>query len=512
MTIRLDGESLTIADVVRVARGGEKLEIGLKGQERILACRALVEKLVAGDQPIYGVTTGIGELARIRITPEQSGEMQRRIVLSHSAGTGRVLDAEDVRAAMAIRANVMCKGCVGMRLESVRTYVEMVNRSVVPMVYEKGSVGTSGDLSPMSQLAEVVLGTGQAFYRGELMPGAEAMRRAGLEVVSPSYKEGLGLINGPQMMAGQACLLLTDAVRILKNGLVSSAMAIDALRGRPVAFDAALHALRPFNGQNAAAAAIRKLIEGSEIIADSSGKVQDGYSVRATPQVFGPSIDTIRWAMEILSTEINSGSDNPLFFPEEGVQRAGANFHGQHIGLAMDYAAIAMSEIADLSERHTNRMLNPVLSNGLPDFLVEGKGLNSGLMVAQYTAAAMVSENKILSHPASVDSISVSADQEDHVSMGPNAVRKFREILDNVSGVLAIEMMCAAQAFDFRAPRKPSGPHRAAWRTIRSRVPHLDDDRPLHGDIKAIKEMIGDGSILSAVEEVSGPISLEWAR
>jgi histidine ammonia-lyase len=323
-----------------------------------------------------------------------------------------------------------------------------------------------------------------------------------------TYKEGLGLINGSQMCTGESALLLMDSRRLLKNAFIASAMTIDALKGVPKAYDARLHAVRPHHGQNLVAKHMRTLMADSEIIAEKSGKVQDGYSMRCTPQVLGPSVDVWHYAASQIATEMNSAADNPLFFPEDNVHLAGGNFHGQCIGLAMDFLGIAMSEVANLSERHTNRLLNPVLS-GLPDFLVEGRGLNSGLMVAQYTAAALVSENKVLSHPATVDSISVSADQEDHVAMTPIAVRKCREILKNVGAVLAIEMMSAAQAFDFRKPLKPGKGNRVAYEVIRQHVSHLQDDRVLYPDINIIAALVRENTILKAVEEKVGELALQ---
>jgi histidine ammonia-lyase len=333
------------------------------------------------------------------------------------------------------------------------------------------------------------------------------MERAGVKPTDLTYKEGLGLINGSQMMTAGAALLVYDAERILKNAMIASAMALDALRAVERAFNPLVHRVRPYPGQNAVAGNLLRLFDGSEIMANKSGKVQDGYSMRCTPQVMGPSLDTLEHARRIINIELNAAADNPLFFGEEGEYFAAGNFHGQGIGMVVDFLCIAMSEVANLSERHTNRLLNPVLS-GLPDFLVEGKGLNSGLMVAQYTAAALVSENKVLSHPASVDSISVSADQEDHVSMGPIAVRKCTEILKNVRTVLAIEMMSAAQAFEFHEGRRPGRGTGIAYDLIRTKVPKLVDDRVLHPDIEAIRQMIEDCMILDAVEAEVGSLKL----
>jgi len=507
MEVVLDGNSLSIEKICAVAREGAKVSVSPAAYEKAQRSRDVIERFVAEGQAIYGVTTGIGEFARIRISTEQSGELQRRIIYSHSAGTGDPQPEDVVRAAMLCRANTLSKGYSGVRRCLIDTVLEMINKGVVPFVNEKGSLGTSGDLSPLSQFAEVALGEGRAFYKGEFMPGAEAMKKAGVKPTDLTYKEGLGLINGSQMMTGGAALLVYDAERVLKNALIASAMALDALRAVGRAYHPLVHSIRPYPGQNAVAANLLRLFAGSEIMANQSGKVQDGYSMRCTPQVMGASFDTLEHVRKIVNIEVNSGADNPLFFGEEGEYFAAGNFHGQGIGMVIDFLCIAMSEIANLSERHTNRMLNPVLS-GLPDFLVEGKGLNSGLMVAQYTAAALVSENKVLSHPASVDSISVSADQEDHVSMGPIAIRKCTEILKNVRAVLAIEMMSAAQAFEFHEGRKPGKGTQVAYDVIRQKVPRLVDDRVLYPDIEAIRQMVEDCSILDAVEKEIGPLQL----
>ncbi|MHC4235582.1 MAG: histidine ammonia-lyase, partial [Planctomycetota bacterium] len=469
--------------------------------------RDFLERCVAEGTAIYGVTTGIGEFARVRISPEQSAELSRRIIYSHSAGTGDPQPEDVVRAAMLLRANVLAKGYSGVRPCLFDTVLDMINKGVVPLVQEKGSLGVSGDLSPMSQFAEVAIGEGRAWYKGELMSGGEAMKRAGVEPTDLSYKEGLGLINGSQMMTAGAALLVYDSERALKNALIASAMSADALRAVARAYDPQVHRVRPFRGQNAVAANLLRLFADSKIMANRTGRVQDGYSIRCTPQVLGPSFDTVEYGRQVVNTEVNSAADNPLFFGDEGQYFAAGNFHGQGIGMAVDFLCIAMSEVANLSERHTNRLLNPTLS-GLPDFLVEGKGLNSGLMVAQYTAAALVSENKVLSHPASVDSISVSADQEDHVSMGPIAVRKCTEILKNVRTVLAIEMMCAAQAFEFHDGRRPGKGTAIAYDLIRSKVPKLVDDRVLWPDIEEIRKLIEANAILDAVEAEIGPLTL----
>jgi histidine ammonia-lyase len=507
MEVVLDGNSLSIEQICSVARDGAMVSVSPEARTKMQRSRELLERSVAEGIAIYGVTTGIGEFARIRISPEQSAELQRRIIYSHSAGTGDPQPEDVVRAAMLVRANTLAKGYSGVRLTLLDTVLGMINNGVVPYVNEKGSLGTSGDLSPLAQFAEVAIGEGRAFYKGELMSGAEAMKRAGVKPTDLTYKEGLGLINGSQMMTAGAALLVYDAERVLKNAMTASAMTIDALRAVARAFAPLVHSVRPYPGQNAVAANLLRLVADSKVMAHRTGRVQDGYSIRCTPQILGPSLDALEFVRGVVNVEVNAAADNPLFFGEEGEYFAAGNFHGQGIGLAMDYLCIAMSEVANLSERHTNRLMNPTLS-GLPDFLVEGKGLNSGLMVAQYTAAALVSENKVLSHPASVDSISVSADQEDHVSMGPIAVRKCTEILKNVRAVLAIEMMSAAQAFEFHEGRRPGKGTAIAYDLIRSKVPKLVNDRVLYPDIEAIRAMVEDCSMLDAVEGEIGPLAL----
>lgn len=517
MSVTIGSGRLTIEMVERVARHGEKAELSAGCRPLVEKSQAVVQQMVDEDRAVYGVTTGIGEFARIRIDQAQCEELQRRIIYSHAAGTGDIQPPAVVRAAMLGRINMLCMGYSGVRLSTVELFLEVLNRGVIPLVYEKGSVGCSGDLSPLSQLALVVLGEGEAFFEGERLPGAEAMRRAGLTPLKPTYKEGLGLINGTQMMTGESALYLCDTIRLYKQALIAYAMALDALKAVERAYSEVVHAVRPYPGAIATAAALRQIFAGSEIMADPSGKVQDGYSMRCTPQIFGASIDAFHFARTQIETELNSAIDNPLFFPEGSQYFAAGNFHGQPVAMAMDFLAIATAECASLAERHTNRMLNPTLS-GLPDFLVEGKGLNSGLMVAQYTQAALCSENRIYCHPAVVDNVSVSADQEDHVNMGPVAVRKYKEILKNTRAVLAIEMYAAAQAMDFRrkgitrtGSSKPAGPGKgtgAAYELIRKHVTFLADDRPLVHDIEKILKLLEGTEMIEAVETAVGEIKL----
>ena len=507
MDVVLDGNSLSIEDVIAVAREHARVSVADSARAKAQRSRDFLEQCVKEGIAVYGVTTGIGELASVRISPEQSAELSRRIIYSHSAGTGVFFSEDSVRAAMTLRANVLAKGYSGVRLKLIDTVINMINNGVIPAINEKGSLGVSGDLSPLSQFAEVAIGEGRAFYKGELMSGAAAMKAAGVTPTDLTFKEGLGLINGSQMMTGGAALLAYDAERVLKNAIIAAAMTMDALRAVERAFDSRIHRQRPFGGQNAIAANLLRLFEGSEIMADKTGKVQDGYSLRCTPQALGPSLDTLEHVRNVVHVEMNSAADNPLFDADEGQYFAAGNFHGQPIGFVVDFLCVALSEAANLSERHTNRMLNPALS-GLPDFLIEGKGLNSGLMVSQYTAAALVSENKVLSHPASVDSISVSADQEDHVSMGPIAVRKCGEILRNTQTVLAIEMMSAAQAFDFYKGKKPGRGTGIAYNLIREKVPFMKDDRVMYPDIDAIRELVASNTILDAIESEIGALHL----
>jgi len=503
MEVVLGPKDMTYEDIVRAARYGAKVTFSSEAVENINRCQQLVVSLVERGEKIYGVTTGIGELASVYLTPQQGIDIQKKIIFSHSASYGDGIPDEEVVAGMVARAKVWTRGHSGLRIDTAQMYLDMVNKGLVPVVYEKGSVGCSGDLSPLSQVAETLLGEGTLKYRGKRYQAKEALEMAGMSPLEPTYKEGLALINGTQLMVGQMCLLLADARELIKAAVIASAMSLDALHTVLRPFDPRVHALRPHKGQIKVASNLRRLLSGSEILSSPSEKIQDGYSMRCTPQILGPSIDVWHFAREVIETELNSVVDNPLFFPDDGDQIGAGNFHGQPIGYAVDVLKIGMSEICDLSERHTNRLLNCNLS-GLPPFLTKEAGLDSGLMVAQYTQAAMVSENKVLSHPASVDSISVSADQEDHVSMAPVAIRHLKEIHRNVVGTLAIEMLAASQALDFRKPSSPGKGTGAAYDLIRSEVGFMEEDRTLHSDIGKIADMIADGRLLGAVEGAVG--------
>jgi len=503
----LTGNDLTIEQIDAVCRGPAVVSLSEEAREAITANRAVIERKVKANMPIYGVTTGIGEFARIQISPEQGEELQRRIVYSHAAAVGEDIPECDVRAAMLLRANMLAKGYSGVRLLIVETLVQMLNKRVHPVIYQKGSVGTSGDLAPLSQMAEVVIGEGRADCNGQRMSGAEAMKAAGIAALKLSYKEGLGLINGTQAFTGVGALALFDAMKLAKNSIIAAAMTFDCVGSNPAGFDPRVHKIKNHRGPIVVAENIRRILEGSQAIPANKGKVQDAYSLRCIPQILGPSLDAIRYAMKEHIDEINGVADNPLFFTEEDEYLATGNFHGQSVAMAQDFLCIAISEFADLAERHTNRLLNPVLS-GLPDFLVEGKGLNSGLMVAQYSSAALVSENKILSHPAVVDNISVSADQEDHLCMGSISAMKLTEIVRNTEIVVAIQLMSAAQALDFKRPLRAGKGTEAAYSIIRSKLEKLVNDRPLYPDIEVVTSLVRDGSIVDTVEKAVGEIKL----
>ena len=503
----ITGDSLTLEQINAVCRHKARVQLSDSSVAAIKANRNVLESLIEADTPIYGVTTGIGEFAKIKISLEQGAELQKRIVYSHAAAVGDPIIEPHVRAAMLLRVNTLSSGYSAVRIELVNTLVKMLNKQVHPVVYEKGSLGTSGDLSPLAMIAEVVMGEGRADYQGKRMTGAEAMKSAAIDPVKLSFKEGLGLINGTEAFTGVGLLALYDSINLAKNALIAIGMTLDTVGSNISGLDKRAHEIRNHRGQIVTAENLRTLVDSSETIPANKGKVQDAYSLRCAPQIFGPSLDAIKYAADVHLREANGVCDNPLFFTEQGDYVAAGNFHGQAAAMAQDFLAIGISEIASLSERHTNRLLNPALS-GLPDFLVEGKGLNSGLMVSQYSAAALVSENKILSHPAVVDSISVSADQEDHVCMGSITAKKLTEIVRNTEIVVAIQLMCAAQALDFRRPERGGKGSESAYPVIRKEVERLIDDRPLYPDIDKIVEIVRNGSIVSEVEKAVGELML----
>ncbi len=508
----LSGHDLTPEDVERVARGSADVTLDPIAQERMTASRATIEHLVAAGEAVYGVTTGFGDLATRRIEPADARRLQENLLVSHAVGVGPGHDRETVRAMLLLRANTLARGQSGCRPVLVERLIDFLRLGIHPTVPEQGSVGASGDLAPLAHLALPLIGRGEAEVGGERLPGAEALRGAGLEPLSLEAKEGLALLNGTQQMTAIGALVLLDAERLAGAASVVAAMSTEALMGTDVAFAAAYHAARPHPGQARTAAELRHLLRRSELQQAHHGeahKVQDPYSVRCVPQVHGASRDALAYTRNVLTIEMNSATDNPLVFPEGSDADAGAmatgggtvisggNFHGQPVALAMDFAKLAIAELGSISERRTALLIDGRMS-GLPPFLVADAGLNSGLMLLQYTAAALVSENKVLVHPASADSIPTSANQEDHVSMGSIAARHARDVLRNVERVLALELLCAAQGLDFRVAHgvRPGVGVQEAHRRIRERVPHLDTDRDPGPDIAAATALIRSGDLL----------------
>jgi histidine ammonia-lyase len=493
-TIAIDGNGLAIEDVARVAQGSE-VRVGLSesARTRMQASRALIDKFVAEERTVYGITTGFGVFSEVHIGPEQLLELQRNLILSHCAGMGEPFPVPVVRAMMLLRANALAKGFSGIRTLVVERLVEMLNRDLVPVIPSQGSVGASGDLAPLAQLAAALMGEGPVMFEGVRVSALEGLRAIGLEPVLYEAKEGIAMINGTQAISAIGSLALFKARMLLDLADLAAAMTLDALLGTDAAYDPRIHLARPHEGQILVARRMSELVASSEIREShrECGKVQDAYSLRCVPQVHGAARDVIGFAGGKLEIEINSATDNPLIFPEDGVSFSGGNFHGAPVAMACDVGTIGVTDLASISERRIERLVNPDLS-GLPAFLVEEGGLHSGFMIAQVTAAALVSESRALSHPASVDSIPTSANKEDHVSMGPTAAWKFSRVVDNLEKVLAIELMCAAQALEFRRPLRSSGRIEKAVEIIRSRVPRWERDRFLQPDLEAMVEMLPD--------------------
>ncbi len=455
---------------------------------------------------MYGVNTGIGELSEVVLNAEQVGKYQRYLVYSHAAGVGDPMSQEDARASMLSRLNTHCWGHSGIRRELVELMVEMLNRGVNPVMCQKGSVGACGDLAPMAQMALVLMGEGEAYYKGKRMPGTDALQAAGLSPIPFRERDGLAAINGSNVITGAGCLELIDADRWLKTQEVALAMTLEALNANMKAYDHRVHAVRGYPGAQACAENLRKLTEGSELLKRPGKKVQDAYSLRSSPQVIGAAKDALAWTRYMLEIELNHAADNPTFFPDEDLVLTGANFQGTPMAFALEVLGMAVTTVGVLSERRTNRLMNPHLSAGLPAFLTKGAGMFSGLMLSQYTAGALVSENRILSAPAATLSIPAAADQEDFVSMGMTTTIKARQIIENSWSIVAIEMMAAAQAFDFRAPTKPSPGSQAAYNVVREHVNKLEEDRPIYDDITTLTKVARSGELLDAAEKVVGPL------
>jgi len=506
-TVQLCEEGFTLNDLVDIARNGAGVTITSDSEERILRARTLIERWVEEEKTIYGVTTGFGALNNVIIPKEDTRKLQRNIILSHSTGVGNFLDEEIVRAVMALRIKDFARGNSGIRLESVFCLRDVLNKGICPLVPEKGSVGASGDLAPLAHLSLVLLGLGEAMYEGRTVSGSEALERCGITPLQLEPPEGLALVNGTQVMTAIGGLAVYDAIRLSKTADIAASISLEVLLGTNIEFDPRIHKAKPHPGQAEAADNMRRITHNSEII--SSHKdctyLQDAYTLRCSPQVHGASKDAIAYARKVVEIEMNSSTNNPLIFAESDEVLVGGNFHGQHIALSMDFLCIAVSEQANISERRIERLVNPQLS-GLPAFLVANGGINSGFMITQYTAASLVSENKILSHPASVDSIPTSANKEDHVSMGTIAARKCREIIKNSENVIAIELLCGAQAMDLFTNLKPGKGTQAAYKIIRDHVAPLVEDRILYKDIETVVKLIKDESILKGVENVVGQL------
>ena len=501
-SLLLDGSSLTLEQLERIAHRKVKVGLAPQARARLAQARALVDRIAAGDAAAYGINTGFGNLAEVRIAKEDLGRLQRNLILSHAAGVGEPLSLPETRALLALRANVLAKGHSGIRPETVETLLAMLAADVLPVVPSRGSVGASGDLAPLAHLALGVIGEGEVFYDGTRMPAREALARAGIKPVELQAKEGLALINGTQAICAVGGLAAVRAQRLLEVADVAGAMTVEALRGSHRPFIEAIHRVRPQIGQQECADHLRRLLADSEIVHSHANckKVQDAYSLRCMPQVHGAARDGVRFAVQTLSIEINSATDNPLVFAEDERIVSGGNFHGQPVSQAMDVLAIALTQLAAISERRVEQMVNPALS-GLPPFLTPNSGLNSGFMIAHVTAAALVAECRVLAHPACVDSIPTSAGKEDHVSMGMGAALKGSQVVGHVQTVLAIELLAAAQALDL-APDHRLAPGRgvaAAYRAIREKVPFMESDREIHKDIAAVEALIADGSLLDAV-------------
>jgi histidine ammonia-lyase len=504
--IGLTGDDLTVADVWAVAVEGARAALADSARERMRAARALVER--AGEHT-YGINTGFGRFVDTAIPDELTEELQFRLLRSHACGVGDPYPDEVVRAAMLLRANTLAKGSSGARIETVERLLELLERGVLPYVPSRGSVGASGDLAPLAHLALPLVGEGEAFVAGELLSGADALAQVGLEPLRLAAKEGLSLINGTQFMAAQLALGLVRARRLARAADVACAMSLEALQGSRTSFLPQIHALRPLRGQIDAAANVLRLLEGSAINEAHRwcDKVQDAYSLRCAPQVHGASRDLLDYADYTVSVELNAATDNPLVLLDDETLVSNGNFHGQPLAFALDALAMAAAELANISERRIERLVNPNLSDGLPPFLTADGGLNSGFMIPQYVAASLVSENKVLAHPASVDSIPTSAGQEDHVSMGNAAGLKAWQVLANCERALAIELLAGAQGVEFHAPLEPGLGVRAARTFVRELSPRLREDRPLARDIEAVARSIRDGSLLAAVETETGELA-----
>ncbi len=504
--IIIDGRDLTIEDVVNVSRNYYKVEISEEVLKKVKLSRRLVDRFVDEQKVVYGVTTGFGKFSDVVISKEETHNLQRNLIISHSCGVGRPFDEDIVRAIMLLRINNLSKGYSGVRIETLETLVNMLNNNVHPIIPEKGSLGASGDLAPLAHMVLTMIGEGEAIYEGKKMTSKEAMNLAGVEILPQlSAKEGLALINGTQVMTAIGALTTYDAMNLLKLSDIALAMTMESLNGITCAMDERVHLIRSHRGQINTAKNVLDLLNESEMTTKQGDlRVQDPYSLRCSPQIHGASKDAIEYVKNKINIEINSVTDNPIIFPEQEDVISGGNFHGQPMAISFDFLGIALSEIANISERRLERLVNPSLNNGLPAFLIKNGGVNSGFMIVQYSAASLVSENKVLAHPASIDSIPSSANQEDHVSMGTIAARKAMEIMKNTRNVLAMEILSAAQAIDLRGKKKLGIGTDAAYNTIRKYTNFIEEDLVMYKEINKCEELIKQNLVVEAVEEALG--------
>ncbi len=508
MTLTITGKGLTIENIVDVARNNQKVELHPEAINRINKCRAMLEEKIQANEIMYGVNTGIGEFSEVVLDDDQVKDFQKYLIYNHAAGIGDPAPLEYVRGAMLGRINVHANGHSGCRIEITQTLVEMLNKGVTPFVCQKGSVGASGDLAPMSQIALLMMGEGKAYFKGELLPGNEAMEKAGIKVPGLQARDGLATINGSNVLTAMSAILLYDANNWLKQAEIGAAMSLEALKANMKPYTSKLHEVRGFKGAVRSANAINKLVAGGDLKEGKvKCKVQDAYSMRSTPQVIGAAHDALAYARSQVEIELNGVGDNPIFFPDEKLQLSGANFQGTPVAVPMDMVGSCITMVSVMSERRMNRLNHPALNVGLPAFLTKGAGMFSGLMLSQYTADMQIVEQRILSTPASIQSIPAAADQEDFVSMGMNTAIKNFQILDNAYGVLGIEIMAAAQALDFRKEEYSFGKGvQKAWETVRKHVDFLDIDRPLYDDHTNMQALIKSTEILQEVEKVVGSL------
>jgi histidine ammonia-lyase len=500
--LELDGQKLPLAQVVAVAHGKEQVALSSTSRARVEESRKVVDEIVAAGRTVYGVNTGFGKLSDVRIERSQLRELQLNLVRSHSCGLGPPLSEAEARAMLLLRANVLALGLSGCRPRLIETLIAMLDRGVTPVIPEKGSVGASGDLAPLAHLALVVIGEGEAFYRGQRIPGAEALRRAEIEPLQLEAKEGIALLNGTQAMAAVGALALHRAERVARLADVAGAMTLEAVRGTPVAFDERIHLARPHPGQIEVAAHLRELLRDSQIRQshlENDPRVQDAYSLRCMPQVHGAIRGALRHARDIVEIETGSATDNPLVFAETGDVFSGGNFHGAPLALAFDYAAMAMTDLMSITERRIDRLVNPDSNEGLPAFLSAKPGVGSGFMMMQIVAAALLNEAKVLAHPASIDNVPTDGGKEDHVSMGMTAATKLRSIVDSAELITAIEFITAAEGLEYRAPLQPGRGVKQAYEIVRRHVTRLTNDRAMSGEIQTIATAIRNGEF-NAVE------------